>query len=359
MSPYWDSLKKGLTAGEQLHHDLRRLEQAHRDANRRELEITKPVSLFEIDPAAVLELRQTGACDIHIPEVRFDLDFAGHYFRRIKAVRLTIPGVAGPYTNVSATLTLTQSWTRREVPLDMSVPPERDLTVLPQTAIATCTGVNDSGMFEFRFDDPRYGPCEGAGAISTWRLELPSALRPFNYSTIPDVILHISYTARAATDGGAFADLVNSNLVSALNDWKHLVSNGTATTPARLFSLRHEFPTEWGRLTSVADGQPQSVTLRLDKRHFPSYLDFLWASNGGGLAPHAISLSVSASRTEAILSPMGLPPSENEIPRLTLSGLSEISNEAGADVVISVEDGVLSADTWRDLYLLVPYEIVA
>jgi hypothetical protein len=306
--PYWDSLKKGLSAGEQLLLDLRRLEQAHLDANHRELEITKPVSLFQVDPEALLALRQTGACDIHIPEVLFDLDFAGHVFRRMKAVRLTIPGVVGPYTNVSATLTLLQSWTRREVALDMSVPPERDTTMLPQTAIATCTGVSDGGMFEFGFNDPRCLPFEGAGVISTWHLELPSALRPFDYNSIADVVLHISYTARAAMDGGAFRDLVNSNLVSALNDWRKLAPNGTAATPARFFSLRHEFPSEWNRLTHQADGQPQSVTLSLRKQHFPRYLDFLWTSNGEGLEAHPISLSVSASRAAAILSPMGSPP---------------------------------------------------
>jgi hypothetical protein len=37
----------------------------------------------------------------------------------------------------------------------------------------------------------------GAGAVeSKWRLELPSKLRCFDYGTISDVNLHISYTAK-------------------------------------------------------------------------------------------------------------------------------------------------------------------
>ena len=50
---YWDSLKKGLLAGEQLHTTSRRMEAAYLDANRRELEITKHVSLLPARPGGV------------------------------------------------------------------------------------------------------------------------------------------------------------------------------------------------------------------------------------------------------------------------------------------------------------------
>ena len=42
---YWDNLKKGLMAGEYLHHDLKRLEVAYLDHNEREYELTKHISL--------------------------------------------------------------------------------------------------------------------------------------------------------------------------------------------------------------------------------------------------------------------------------------------------------------------------
>jgi hypothetical protein len=38
---------------------------------------------------------------------------------------------------------------------------------------------------------------QGAGVISSWRLELPSTFRTFDYTTISDVILHVRSTARA------------------------------------------------------------------------------------------------------------------------------------------------------------------
>ena len=45
----------------------------------------------------------------NLPEEVFDMDYPGHYLRRLKTVGLTIPCVAGPYTTVSCTLTLTRN----------------------------------------------------------------------------------------------------------------------------------------------------------------------------------------------------------------------------------------------------------
>ena len=59
---YWDSLKKGLLAGERLQYDLRRLETAYLEQNRREFELTKHVSLAMLDPLALVQLRETGRC---------------------------------------------------------------------------------------------------------------------------------------------------------------------------------------------------------------------------------------------------------------------------------------------------------
>src|SRR4029079_2552897 len=103
---YWDSLKKGLLAGEKLQYDLRRLENAYLEQNRREFELTKHVSLALLDPLALVKLRETGRFFFRLPEEIFDLDFPGHYFRRIKSVSLTLPCVVGPYTTASCTLRL-------------------------------------------------------------------------------------------------------------------------------------------------------------------------------------------------------------------------------------------------------------
>jgi len=102
---YWDGGRKGLLSGEALYLDVKRMEMAYHDNNKRELELTKHVSLRQLDPVALLMLRATGTCEVTVPEWLYDLDAPGHYMRRIKSVALSIPSVSGPYTSVNCTLT--------------------------------------------------------------------------------------------------------------------------------------------------------------------------------------------------------------------------------------------------------------
>ena len=99
------------------------------------------------------------------------------------------------------------------------------------------------------------------------------------------------------------------------------------------------------------------MTLSLGKQHFPRYLDFLWSSSNGALEAQPISLSFRSA--EVILDPIGSLPPEGDTPELALSGLTDISNDAQAEAMITVQDGILDAGRWRDLYLLVDYEVVA
>ncbi len=264
---YWDSLKKGLLAGEKLHHDLKRMETAYFDQNKREFELTKHVSLVMLNPEQLLKLRETGSCEFEIPEVFFDLDFPGQYMRRIKSVSITIPCVTGPYTNVNAKLTLLSNRIRRttetsngyaHTPEDL----ERDRfmhNVLGIKSIATSSAQNDSGMFEFNFRDERYLPFEGAGAISRWRLELPGEYHQFDYETISDVIIHLNYTAR---DGGtAFQEAASSYVQRILENSEGLF---------RMFSARQEFSSEWHRfLNPAGDSTAHSLIMNLNKDSFP------------------------------------------------------------------------------------------
>ena len=117
-------------AGERLSAALRHMEKAYLDEYVREYELTKHISLRLHFPIEFLRLRTTGHCEIEIPEWMFDLDFPGHYMRRIKSVALTIPCVTGPFTGVHCRLTLLRSVTRtdpkRQAPrMDAAVPPSR------------------------------------------------------------------------------------------------------------------------------------------------------------------------------------------------------------------------------------------
>ena len=164
---YWDSLKKGLLSGEKLQFDLRRLENAYLDQNNREYEITKHVSIILLDPLALIKLRSTGACDFDIPEVMYDMDHAGQYFRRIKSVSISLPCIAGPYTSVSANLSLVSSRYRKNTDTTngYAEDPANDdrfhYNVGSLQSISTSNAQNDSGIFELNFRDERYLPFEG------------------------------------------------------------------------------------------------------------------------------------------------------------------------------------------------------
>lgn len=256
--------REGLFAGEKLYLDLKRLDMAYVELNQREYELTKQISLREWYPLALESLRQTGSCSVELGEEIFDLDCPGHYFRRIKAVAVSIPCVTGPYASVNCSLRLEESRIRKKptalggkwYPDDPSGDDRFVSFSVTNDSIVTSVGQNDTGMFEMNLRDERYLPFEGAGVISKWNLELLGKPRPFDYDTIADVLLTVRYTARA----GAPAATVSGEATSWLK-----------ANAVRLFSIRHEFPSEWARFqrAQVAPGQTATLAFELKDDHFP------------------------------------------------------------------------------------------
>jgi hypothetical protein len=250
---YWDSLKKGLLSADKLALDIKRMEASYIDKNKREYEIVKHVSLGMLNPLALAKLKATGSCDFEIPEVLFDLDHAGQYFRRIKTVSLSLPCVAGPYTSVSAKLSLVSNKYRKNTNpgSDYAEDPGNDdrfvYNVGAIQSIATSNGQKDNGMFELQFKDERYLPFEGTGAVSSWRLELPNPeLAQFNYDTIADVIVHINYTAREG--GSSMRGLAEASALDRLNEVQQELSQTGLHTA---INLMHDMPNEWHLLKTT------------------------------------------------------------------------------------------------------------
>lgn len=258
---YWDASNAGLLAGERLLIDLQNLERRFIETNYRTLEIDQSFSVAQINPASLLQLREEGSCIFDIPEICFNLFYPGHYRRKIKAVRITIPCVTGPYTNVSATLTLTNSQVRFNPKADDEL---KNIPLQRSIAIATSKAQNDSGVFELNFRDERYMPFEGAGAISSWQLSLPKLLRQFDYQTISDVILHISYTSEESAE---FKKIVENQIEENLR----IIASTKGKGLYRLVSLRHEFPNAFHRLMNPK-GNTQTTEFELTKSHFPYFL---------------------------------------------------------------------------------------
>ncbi|MBX9449844.1 MAG: hypothetical protein KL787_09045 [Taibaiella sp.] len=264
---YWDSLRKGLLGGEKLQLDVRRMETAYMDENARELELTKNISLAVFSPESILELKRTGSCTVAIPELLYDLDYPGHYMRRIKSVSLSIPCIAGPYTTVSCQL-YQQSGTYRKEKVVVGSgynDPLNFASVSSHTILATSSGQNDGGMFELNFRDERYLPFEGTGAISTWTITFPDTYRQFDYDTITDVIMHIRYTARY--DGG-LSTAANQNIETVF------AALGSNNILHRFWSIPHEFSNEWFAYTHALEhetGEPLTFIIRPEQ--FPFFTE--------------------------------------------------------------------------------------
>ncbi|HEX2085959.1 MAG TPA: hypothetical protein VHF89_09780, partial [Solirubrobacteraceae bacterium] len=261
----WDSMRQGLLAGERLALDLDRMEASFHDRNERRYELTKHVSLAQLDPVALLQLRQNGRCVLRIPEIAFDLDYPGHYFRRLRHVQVSIPCVVGPYTTVACTLTLIANEWRSDPtasagqPYPRTGPDDRRFSGLQGHArsIATSSAQRDDGLFALEFRDERYLPFEGAGAVSTWEVRLNEDLPPFDFSTISDFVLHVDYTAREG--GEPLRTKAVEHVEQALGD---LPLAGDRRGLFRVFDVKREFPDQWYRFNRVpAPGEDQELVL--------------------------------------------------------------------------------------------------
>jgi hypothetical protein len=114
------------------------------------------------------------------------------------------------------------------------------------TSISSSSAISDPGVFELRFDGPKNPPFKGAGAISVWALELPANKRVFDYLTISDVILELSYTAE---DDGLLRRSVED-------------TSGNPGEHVRILNLKHEFPNVFHNLTSEDESGPVELGLK-------------------------------------------------------------------------------------------------
>ena len=242
----WETDRAGLLAADRLLLQLQQMERSYIDNNSRKPEIRQTFSMALLDPVQLVELKQTGSCTFAIPEIAFELLYPGQIKRVIKGVSITIPCVTGPYTNVGAKLSLTKGLIKME---NTDAEPS-DYGVGVGASISTSGAVNDSGLFEFNFRDERYLPFEGAGAISEWKLELPSSVRSFDYNTISDVLITLNYTA---VDGDRQS--AENSLAATFIDY--------ASDPGlfKIVSLRHEFPNEWQLATTTEENMQIELTM--------------------------------------------------------------------------------------------------
>lgn len=306
----WDSLHKGLLVGEALALNLNQLEKAYLEQNSRQLEIEKTISLRQLNPQAVLDLKQKGSCTFALSEALFDRDFPGHYLRKIKSISISIPAIVGPYQTVQATLiqqsnqiVVTPDLETVKFLLGEANSSQPDSSKLranwrPNQQIALSRGVNDAGIFELNFRDERYLPFEGTGTVSTWELRMPKASNLIDFESISDVLITLRYTAR---DGGnAFRQaLVQLPTLQALHGY-------------RIVTARQLNAAGW---QALKNGTTTSMTLAIDTALFPHNVSTIkpdaasgsntakpmsihaWSAQGQQPLPAALTLTLPDAKT--------------------------------------------------------------
>lgn len=228
----WFDNYYGLTAGEALRLQLLRMESAYLKRFERRQELVRTVSLkalFDSQPgqpwSEILEdlvEGETGRLTFELSARLFDSDYPGHYLRQLVSVSLSLPAVVGPYQDVRAVLTQVSSKTVLKADeqamnylYDQTNKNNRNILYNPRASQSICLsrGVDDNGLFQLDFNDERYLPFEGTGALSCWELYFPrhsSAEQQVLLQSLTDIIVQVRYTA---LDGGPdFAQFVEGLL---------------------------------------------------------------------------------------------------------------------------------------------------
>jgi hypothetical protein len=243
--------------------DLQRMANAYLTTDARGLEITKRISLAELDPVALLHLKSTGTCEFALTEAYFDYDFPGHYRRQIRWLSVDFVDAGGEQTTPNAVLTqlnhktvLRPDTAAVKYLLDPKGSPpaalRSDWRSRQQVALSqTAEGEDNNGQFRLNLDDDRYLPFEGTGAVSAWRLELPGRRSVDDPARLGDVVLTLRYTA----DGG---DAVFANTVKGM----------LKPYPAfRYIDVAADFPDAWAQFLDSDDNE---LVLPFSADMFPS-----------------------------------------------------------------------------------------
>lgn len=261
----WDASRRGMNAATDLLHELEKMEKQYIDTWRREHEKTKVFSLANRWPLEFLELLRTGSCIIHIQEHDLDEDEPGDYLRRIKQVSVDIPCIKDSDTSINARFTLQRSEVRKEryngngnYEKDKDGEDKR-FRIYPATGddhIVTSSGVNDSGQHNPNPNGETLLPFEGAGVISSWKIDLDPDTNHFDLSTVTDVKMTFLYTSR---DGGEEARIkAKSSRQSKLKEDGRWL----------LLPIQTYFSNSWAKFTTISD-DPKELSLKISSEILP------------------------------------------------------------------------------------------
>ncbi|RMV78253.1 Insecticidal toxin complex protein [Pseudomonas caricapapayae] len=238
----WNDNFRGMLAGESLQLDVLEMEAAYLQGSERRMNIRKTISLKSqmeiIEDSKWLKALQelsTKPLMFSLKAADFDRNYPGHYLRQLKHVSVSFklqPSDPEGLQNMCAVLTQTGSTTLVRPDIEAArllygtrkSNPYLKTNLRAQQQIALSSSLSDDGrgignedwLCELMFDDGRYLPFEGTGAISNWTLEFPDAevvkqlIGKDKKAAVTDIQLHIVYTA--AEGGSQFASSIKQLL---------------------------------------------------------------------------------------------------------------------------------------------------
>jgi hypothetical protein len=165
----WNSLKKGLLAGETLKLALARMQDSYLNKNVRRQEIEKIISVkqhFQLESTEMINGKE-----FSITKETIGLTGSGSEIVKIKSISVSIPAVLGPYETFGATLKCREE------------------------SITISRGIDDMGVFPEDMYDGRYLPFEGL-KIDDEGLNFTFTVDKIIADKISDVILAIKFTAK-------------------------------------------------------------------------------------------------------------------------------------------------------------------
>lgn len=254
--------RRGLTGSARLLQDIYQLDQYAFEKNQRKQQLTKIISLAQLDPLAFQRFRETGVLPFTTAMELFDRDFPGHYLRLVKRVRTTMVALIPPNQGIRATLT-SSGISRVVIGGDLF---QTTIVRRPPDTVALSAAFNATGLFELQEQPEMLLPLEDLGVATSWEFAMPKAANPFDYSTIADVLITLEYTALNSFD-------YKQQVIQLLNAKR-------TTSADRAFSFRNQFADAWYDLSNPEQTATHiSVGFQIIPEDFPPNVENIRIEN--------------------------------------------------------------------------------
>lgn len=234
--------RRGITGSARLLKDLYDLDQHGFMTNTPRLQITKNISLNQLDPVAMQQFRDTGKMTFYTTQEMFDRDYPGHYLRLIKGVSVSVIALTPPVEGIKATLTNSGI---SSVITGGNIFQKRDIKRQPEQ-IALSNPAQDKGFLPMQAESEFLHPFEGSGVETLWELRMDKPANPFDFSTIADVIFTIEYEA---TNSFTYRQTVLNQL------------NNEPYPGALVLSFKNNLPDQWYELHNPQEGDPDQLSV--------------------------------------------------------------------------------------------------